>query len=543
MSILKKTQIKFKINAIPLTLNLIDNINSKFTILEISLQNGVYIPHFCFNRYLQIAGNCRICIVEVTKLIKPIISCLNLVIENLELFTHSFSLKKMRENVLEFLLVNHPLDCPICDQAGECDLQEQTLRFGLDRSRYYFSKKSNLNFNLNNYIKLILNRCILCTRCIRFTKDNNLDFNISFLLGSIGRGSLSKVHLYKNTSLNLSNSANIIDICPVGALTLKLNQFSFRPWEFSSILTFDFLDVFSSPIKIDFKNFKVIRVLPELDPIFYLNIINDYVRFKIKFDSFFLKKDFELSSFMYNSGLIHKNSLIILNIINNCFLNFKLINIKFKNFLNTFKLIKSNINYYSVNLNEYLFNDLLLRNLKTFYSVIINKNNKFYMYRFFAYLNEINKNLNNILYLNTNDFSFFNLFSLYKLKNNISFNSLKLNTFNITFNFYIIKFLSFFKILLSLDDLIFYNLLNINYNIHSSFFTFFDFYKFSFSNIILQTKIIYNLSHKYTNNLIYNILGVNTQNYNKLILNNIIYVIVFFYYFFNLKINMKYYIK
>lgn len=543
MSILKKTQIKFKINAIPLTLNLIDNINSKFTILEISLQNGVYIPHFCFNRYLQIAGNCRICIVEVTKLIKPIISCLNLVIENLELFTHSFSLKKMRENVLEFLLVNHPLDCPICDQAGECDLQEQTLRFGLDRSRYYFSKKSNLNFNLNNYIKLILNRCILCTRCIRFTKDNNLDFNISFLLGSIGRGSLSKVHLYKNTSLNLSNSANIIDICPVGALTLKLNQFSFRPWEFSSILTFDFLDIFSSPIKIDFKNFKVIRVLPELDPIFYLNIINDSVRFKIKFDSFLKKKDFELSSFMYNSGLIHKNSLIILNIINNCFLNFKLINVKFKNFLNTFKLIKSNINYYSVNLNEYLFNDLLLRNLKTFYSVIINKNNKFYMYRFFAYLNEINKNLNNILYLNTNDFSFFNLFSLYKLKKNISFNSLKLNTFNITFNVYIIKFLSFFKILLSLDDLIFYNLLNINYNIHSSFFTFFDFYTFSFSNIILQTKIIYNLSHKYTNNLIYNILGVNTQNYNKLILNNIIYVIVFFYYFFNLKINIKYYMK
>ena len=136
-----KKSLKFKINDINFTLSLI---NSQITILEACLNNGIYIPHFCYNKYLMIAGNCRICIVEIEKFIKPIISCLNLCIDNLKIYTNSFALKKFRENVLEFLLINHPLDCPICDQAGECDLQEQTLKYGLDKSRYFFFKKTNI---------------------------------------------------------------------------------------------------------------------------------------------------------------------------------------------------------------------------------------------------------------------------------------------------------------------------------------------------------------------------------------------------------------
>ena len=143
--------LKFKINDLNQTVNLLNN---KFnpTILDFCIESGIYIPHFCYNKYLTIAGNCRVCIIEIAKFIKPIISCLNLCIDNLNVYTNSYSVKKFRENVLEFLLVNHPLDCPICDQAGECDLQEHSLNYGSDRSRFFFKKKKKKKIFLKNNI-------------------------------------------------------------------------------------------------------------------------------------------------------------------------------------------------------------------------------------------------------------------------------------------------------------------------------------------------------------------------------------------------------
>jgi NADH dehydrogenase/NADH:ubiquinone oxidoreductase subunit G len=272
--------IVFKVNDIKFTLSML-NMVTKITILEACLQAGIYIPHFCYSKYLLIAGNCRICIVEIEKFIKPIISCLNLCIDNLNIYTNTFSIKKFRENVLEFLLINHPLDCPICDQAGECDLQEQTIYYGLDKSRFFLKKKVNSDILLNNYIKLILNRCILCLRCVRFLRETNINSLNSNMLGVVGRGSSSKIHLFSNNLKILAlGSGNIIDICPVGALTLKLNQFISRPWELRSIINFDIFDSFGLPIKIDYKNSEIVRILPYLDAIFYLEFISDITRFK-----------------------------------------------------------------------------------------------------------------------------------------------------------------------------------------------------------------------------------------------------------------------
>lgn len=191
------------------------------TILEFCIFVGVFIPYFCYNKQLQIAGNCRICLIEIRKIVKPVISCLTLCISNLRIYTNSYSLKKNRENVLEFLLINHPLDCAICDQAGECDLQEQTLLFGLDRSRFFFHKKVTINFYFSTFIKLLLNRCILCLRCVRLLNEyNQVFFYKEQNLGILGRSYLSKITFYilSEKNINFINS-NIIELCPVGALT------------------------------------------------------------------------------------------------------------------------------------------------------------------------------------------------------------------------------------------------------------------------------------------------------------------------------------
>ena len=207
---------KIYINEKEIMLNLIKNI----TILEVAYSLGIYIPYFCSNTYLLIAGNCRMCLIEVFKLNKPMISCLNLCFDQLKIYTNSFKLLKLRENVLEFLLVNHPLDCPICDQGGECDLQEQTIYYGLDLSRFLLNKRSvNDNF-INPFIKTILNRCILCLRCIRFLNE----YSSVNILGLIGRGIKTKISTYILKSLDYKFSTNIVDLCPVGIFIRKFSR-------------------------------------------------------------------------------------------------------------------------------------------------------------------------------------------------------------------------------------------------------------------------------------------------------------------------------
>jgi hypothetical protein len=508
----KLVRLTFKANNIQLVLNLL-NTTQKYTILEACLHNGIYIPHFCYNKFLQIAGNCRICIVEVEKILKPIISCLNLVVENLNIFVNSFSIKKYRENVLEFLLINHPLDCPICDQAGECDLQEQTIKFGIDKSRFFKVKKTNFDIYLNNYIKLILNRCILCVRCVRYLREVNIDNNFVNILGTIGRGSLSKIHVYKNLNISISNSINIVDICPVGALTLKLNQFSYRPWELISHITFDYFDSFGLSIRVDFKNSKIIRVLPELDSIFFIESISDLTRLKSKFLNILSlnSNNFDNS---YINNMFFNSKIVVLNLINNCFINFKNINIFFFSLLNKFKFFKTNSNYYLNNLNNYIISNKFFKNLNTMASIIINPNFKFYMFRFFLFLNIINKNFKNIKFFNTRDLTFFQLFcsSYCAIKKSIIFNNIKTNYSNLELNIYLIKYLSFFKSVLSFDNLLNFKLLNINNTIQSNFIIYIDSLKLllnkSFKNNI---SLFYNINHNYDLDSIYNLLGKNIK--------------------------------
>jgi len=473
--------IKFKINDIIFSLNLIKNIS--INILEACLKNGIYIPHFCYNKYLNIAGNCRICLIEIEKFIKPIISCLNLCLDNLNIYTNTFSLKKYRENVLEFLLINHPLDCPICDQAGECDLQEQTIKFGLDKSRFYYIKKTNIDIFLNNYIKLILNRCILCLRCVRFLHQYNInDFNI---LGTIGRGFFFKIHLYKKNMLNNVGSSNIIDICPVGALTLKNKQFTYRPWEFSSLIFFDIFDSFAGFILLDFKNFKIIRVLPYLDSIFMIDFISDVTRFKslyffsLLFDNKNIKENymqsFKLSFIVIFSLFI--NCLICINFLKDLFLNLIL---KEKYFL--FK----NLNYFNLN-NNYLFQ---IKNIENIKSLFINKNLIKFMYRFFIYLTFLNSKKKYIFFFNTEDFKVLNIFNIFKAL--VSFSLIYDYKSNNNLYIYLIKYLNILNILLTFDTFFLY------------FFTF-------FKNIFINLNIYYinfsylNMKNEYKNQHLINI--------------------------------------
>jgi NADH dehydrogenase (ubiquinone) Fe-S protein 1 len=197
------------------------------TIIQACLSSNklnIDLPRFCFHEKLSIAGNCRMCLVEVLKSPKPVVSCAMQVMDGMVIKTSSNLVKKAREGVLEFLLANHPLDCPICDQAGECDLQDQSMIFGGDMGRFYEYKRSVEDKNCGNLVKTVMTRCIHCTRCVRFLNE------IAGIrtLGVVGRGNKMEIGTYLEKILNSELSGNIIDICPVGALTSKPYAFTAR---------------------------------------------------------------------------------------------------------------------------------------------------------------------------------------------------------------------------------------------------------------------------------------------------------------------------
>lgn len=196
------------------------------TILIESLScNNIEIPRFCFHESLSIAGNCRLCLIEIKNSNKPIASCAINISENMYIYTNTKLVKDARENILEFLLINHPLDCPVCDQGGECDLQDQALIFGNDRGRFYEEKRAILDDFCSPIIKTILTRCIHCTRCVRFFEE----ICGEPFLGMINRGYNMQISLYnENTIINSELSGNVIDLCPVGALTFKPTAFQGR---------------------------------------------------------------------------------------------------------------------------------------------------------------------------------------------------------------------------------------------------------------------------------------------------------------------------
>ncbi|KAH6587249.1 hypothetical protein BASA50_001382 [Batrachochytrium salamandrivorans] len=224
---------------------------------------GVEIPRFCYHERLAVAGNCRMCLVELEKSPKPIASCAMPVMPGMKIKTDTPLVRKAREGVMEFLLANHPLDCPICDQGGECDLQDQSVRYGSDRSRFHevVGKRATENKNLGPLVKTIMTRCIHCTRCVRFANE----VAGAVEMGTSGRGNDMQIGTYVEKTLATEMSGNIIDLCPVGALTSRPYGFTARPWELKRTESIDVLDAVGSNIRIDSRGVEVMRVLPRLN--------------------------------------------------------------------------------------------------------------------------------------------------------------------------------------------------------------------------------------------------------------------------------------
>ncbi len=253
-----------------------------YTLLQACEEAGAEIPRFCFHDRLSIAGNCRMCLVELKGAPKPVASCAWGVRdcrpgpngEPPEVLTRSKLTKKAREGVMEFLLINHPLDCPICDQGGECDLQDQAMAYGVDSSRFHENKRAVEDKYIGPLVKTFMNRCIHCTRCIRFSTEVA---GVSEL-GAIGRGEDMEITTYLERAMTSELQANVVDLCPVGALTAKPYSFKARPWELSKTESIDVMDALGSNIRVDARGKAVMRVLPRLNELVNEEWISDKTR-------------------------------------------------------------------------------------------------------------------------------------------------------------------------------------------------------------------------------------------------------------------------
>jgi len=255
-----------------------------YTLLQAAETAGAVIPRFCFHERLSIPGNCRMCLVEVKGgPPKPVSSC-SMGVRDLrpgpngeppEIFTDTPMVKKAREGALEFLLINHPLDCPICDQAGECDLQDQTMAFGRSSSRYQEDKRAVEDKYIGPLVKTVMTRCIHCTRCVRFMAEIAGTDEI----GLIGRGEEAEITTYLEQSLSSELQGNIIDLCPVGALTARPYAFHARPWELTKTETIDVMDAMGCAIRVDTRGREVMRILPRVNEAINEEWISDKTRF------------------------------------------------------------------------------------------------------------------------------------------------------------------------------------------------------------------------------------------------------------------------
>jgi NADH-quinone oxidoreductase subunit G len=231
------------------------------SVLQACEQIGIEVPRFCYHERLSVPANCRMCLVEMEKAPKPVASCAMPCGEGMVIKTNTELVHKARKGVMEFLLINHPLDCPICDQGGECDLQDQAMGYGFDRSRFQENKRAVKDKYLGPLIKTIMTRCIHCTRCIRFADE------IAGVpeLGATGRGEHMEVGTYIEQAISSELSGNLIDVCPVGALTSKPYAFTTRPWELRKTETIDVMDAVGSNIRVDTRGPEVMRVIPRLN--------------------------------------------------------------------------------------------------------------------------------------------------------------------------------------------------------------------------------------------------------------------------------------
>ncbi len=245
------------------------------TVLQACELADVEIPRFCYHEKLSIAGNCRMCLVEMEKSPKPIASCAMPAAEGMNIKTNSEVVEKARKGVMEFLLANHPLDCPVCDQGGECDLQDQSMYYGVDKSRFVENKRQVKEKYMGPLIKTQMTRCIHCTRCVRFATEVAGVQEI----GAIGRGENMEITTYLEKAMESELSANVIDLCPVGALTSKPYAFEARPWELKKTESVDVMDAVGSNIRVDTYNWEVKRILPRLNNDINEEWISDKTRY------------------------------------------------------------------------------------------------------------------------------------------------------------------------------------------------------------------------------------------------------------------------
>ena len=245
------------------------------TVLQACELADVEIPRFCYHEKLSIAGNCRMCLVEMEKSPKPIASCAMPATEGMNIKTNTASVEKARKGVMEFLLANHPLDCPVCDQGGECDLQDQSMYYGVDKSRFVENKRQVKDKYMGPLIKTQMTRCIHCTRCVRFATE------VAGVpeIGAIGRGENMEITTYLEKAMESELSANVIDLCPVGALTSKPYAFEARPWELKKTESIDVTDAVGSNIRVDTYNWEVKRILPRLNNDINEEWISDKTRY------------------------------------------------------------------------------------------------------------------------------------------------------------------------------------------------------------------------------------------------------------------------
>ena len=288
------------------------NINGKeiefepgMTILQACEIAGAEIPRFCYHERLSIAGNCRMCLVEMDKSRKPIASCAMPAAEGMNIKTNTEMVEKARKGVMEFLLANHPLDCPVCDQGGECDLQDQSLYYGVDKSRFSENKRHVSEKYMGPLIKTQMTRCIHCTRCVRFATE------VAGVpeIGAIGRGENMEITTYLEKSMESELSGNVIDLCPVGALTSKPYAFSARPWELKKTESIDVLDAVGSNIRVDTYGWEVKRILPRLNEDINEEWISDKTRYscdgllKQRLDTPYVKKNNKLVKSSWDEAL------------------------------------------------------------------------------------------------------------------------------------------------------------------------------------------------------------------------------------------------
>ncbi len=261
--------LKLKVNEIEV------EVEEGLTVLQACEKAGVEIPRFCYHEKLSIAGNCRMCLVEMEKSPKPIASCAMPASEGMNIKTNTALVEKARKGVMEFLLANHPLDCPVCDQGGECDLQDQSMYYGVDKSRFKENKRAVPEKNMGPLIKTQMTRCIHCTRCVRFATE------VAGVpeLGAIGRGEDMQITTYLEQSMQSELSANVVDLCPVGALTSKPYVFEARPWELKKTETIDVMDAIGSNVRVDTYDWEVKRVLPIINEDINEEWISDKTRY------------------------------------------------------------------------------------------------------------------------------------------------------------------------------------------------------------------------------------------------------------------------